>query len=293
MAITIRQVGPCFAGEVDGFDLATPLSPEDAAAIHAGMDRYAVLVFHGRPVTLEQQMAFTLALGPIEQAIDTGLREANGYRIPTTFADVSNLDKHDRVFERDNRTRLFALGNRLWHSDSSFKPTPAKYSLLHAHSIPSRGGNTEFADMRAGYDALDEETRAMCEDLICEHSQIYSRGILGFTDFTEQERERFAPVRQVLVRTHPVTGRKSLYLSSHAGGIIGWPVPEARAFLRDLIEHATQRQFVYSHQWRVGDLVMWDNRQTMHRARPFPEHEPRDVRRTTLAGDRPTVAQLS
>jgi len=293
MAITIRQVGPCFAGEVDGIDLARPLSPEDAAAIHAGMDRYAVLVFHGRPVTLEQQMAFTLALGPIEQAIDTGLREANGYRIPTTFADVSNLDKDQRVFERDNRTRLFALGNRLWHSDSSFKPTPAKYSLLHAHSIPSRGGNTEFADMRAGWDTLDPETQAACEGLVCEHSQIYSRQILGFTDFTEQERARFAPVRQVLVRTHPVTGRKSLYLSSHAGGIIGWPVPEARAFLRDLIEHATQRQFVYSHQWRVGDLVMWDNRQTMHRARPFPEHEPRDVRRTTLAGDRPTVTQVS
>jgi alpha-ketoglutarate-dependent 2,4-dichlorophenoxyacetate dioxygenase len=290
MAIAIRQVGPCFAGEVDGFDLAKPLSPEDAAAIHAGMDRYAVLVFHGRPVTL-QQMAFTLALGPIEQAIGTGLRENE--RIPTTFADVSNLDKDDRVFARDHRTRLFALGNRLWHSDSSFKPTPAKYSLLHAHRIPSRGGNTEFADMRAGWDSLDPETQAQCEGLICEHSQIYSRQILGFTDFTDDERARFAPVRQVLVRTHPVTGRKSLYLSSHAGGIEGWPVPEARAFLRDLVEHATQRQFVYSHQWRVGDLVMWDNRQTMHRARPFPEHEPRDVRRTTLAGDRPTVAQLS
>ena len=293
MAITIRQVGPCFAGEVDGIDLARPLTPEDAAAIHAGMDRYAVLVFHGRPVTLEQQMAFTLALGPIEQAIDTGLREANGYRIPTTFADVSNLDKDQRVFEQDNRTRLFALGNRLWHSDSSFKPTPAKYSLLHAHSIPSRGGNTEFADMRAGWDTLDPETQAACEGLVCEHSQICSRQILGFTDFTDAERARFAPVRQVLVRTHPVTGRNSLYLSSHAGGIIGWPVPEARAFLRDLIEHATQRQFVYSHRWRVGDLVMWDNRQTMHRARPFPENEPRDVRRTTLAGDRPTVAQVS
>ncbi|HKC07464.1 MAG TPA: TauD/TfdA family dioxygenase [Methylomirabilota bacterium] len=291
MAIAIRQVGPCFAGEVDGLDLARPLSPEDAAAIHAGMDRYAVLVFHGRPVTLEQQMAFTLALGPIEQAIGTGLRENE--RIPTTFADVSNLDKDDRVFERDSRTRLFALGNRLWHSDSSFKPTPAKYSLLHAHRIPSRGGNTEFADMRAGWDSLDPEMQGACEGLICEHSQIYSRQILGFTDFTDDERARFAPVRQVLVRTHPVTGRKSLYLSSHAGGIEGWPVPEARAFLRDLVEHATQRQFVYSHQWRVGDLVMWDNRQTMHRARPFPEHEPRDVRRTTLAGERPTVAQVS
>jgi alpha-ketoglutarate-dependent 2,4-dichlorophenoxyacetate dioxygenase len=251
------------------------------------MDRYAVLVIPGRPVSLEQQMAFTLALGPIEHAIATGLRDNE--RIPTTFADVSNLDSENRVFERDHRTRLFALGNRLWHSDSSFKPTPAKYSLLHAHRIPSRGGNTEFADMRAGWDALDPETQAACEGLVCEHSQIFSRQQIGFTEFTDDERARFAPVRQVLVRTHPVTGRRSLYLSSHAGGIVGWPVPEARAFLRDLIEHATQRQFVYSHRWRVGDLVMWDNRQTMHRARPFPEHEPRDVRRTTLAGDGPTV----
>jgi alpha-ketoglutarate-dependent 2,4-dichlorophenoxyacetate dioxygenase len=291
MAITIRQVGPCFAGEVDGIDLAKPLTPEEVATIHAGMDRYAVLVFHGRPVTPEQHMAFTLALGPIEQAIGTGLRE--NYRLPTVFADVSNLDQDERVFERTNRTRLFALGNRLWHSDSSFKPIPAKYSLLHAYRIPSRGGNTEFADMRAAWDVLDPETQAACEGLICEHSQLYSRQILGFTDFTDEERERFAPVRQVLVRTHPVTGRKSLYLSSHAGGIVGWPVPEARAFLRDLVEHATQRQFVYSHRWRVGDLVMWDNRQAMHRARPFPEHEPRDVRRTTLAGERPTVAQVS
>jgi alpha-ketoglutarate-dependent 2,4-dichlorophenoxyacetate dioxygenase len=291
MPVTTRQVGPCFAAEVEGVDLGQPLSREDAAAIHAGMDRYAVLVFHGRPVTPEQHMAFTLALGPIEQAIGTGLRE--NYRLPTVFADVSNLDQDERVFERTNRTRLFALGNRLWHSDSSFKPIPAKYSLLHAYRIPSRGGNTEFADMRAAWDVLDPETQAACEGLICEHSQLYSRQILGFTDFTDEERERFAPVRQVLVRTHPVTGRKSLYLSSHAGGIVGWPVPEARAFLRDLVEHATQRQFVYSHRWRVGDLVMWDNRQAMHRARPFPEHEPRDVRRTTLAGERPTVAQVS
>jgi len=291
MAITIRQVGPCLAGEVDGIDLAQPLSPENAAAIHAGMDRYAVLAFHGRPVTPEQHMAFTLALGPIEHAIATGLRDNE--RIPTTFADVSNLDNNNRVFERDHRTRLFALGNRLWHSDSSFKPIPAKYSLLHAYRIPSRGGNTEFADMRAAWDALDPEIQAACDGLICEHSQIFSRQQIGFTEFTDDERARFAPVRQVLVRTHPVTGRKSLYLSSHAGGIVGWPVPEARAFLRDLVEHATQRQFVYSHRWQVGDLVMWDNRQTMHRARPFPEHEPRDVRRTTLAGDRPTVAQVS
>jgi alpha-ketoglutarate-dependent 2,4-dichlorophenoxyacetate dioxygenase len=288
MPVTARQIGPCFAAEVDGVDMRTPLSPEDVAAIHAGMDRYAVLVFHDQQIDDEQQLAFSRSLGEIEHAIGTSLRRPEEYRLPTTFADVSNLDKDNRVFARDDRRRLFALGNRLWHSDSSFKAIPAKYSLLHARSIPSKGGNTEFADMRAAYDALDAETRAEVDDLICEHSQIFSRQQLGFTDFTDEERARFAPVRQRLVRTHPVTGRKSLYLSSHAGGILGWPVPEARAFLRDLVEHATQRLFVYAHRWRVGDLVMWDNRQTMHRARPFPAHEPRDMRRTTLAGDGPT-----
>jgi alpha-ketoglutarate-dependent 2,4-dichlorophenoxyacetate dioxygenase len=293
MPVSTRQIGPCFAAEVEGVDMTKPLSPEDVAAIHAGMDRYAVLVFHDQQIDDAQQLAFTRSLGEIEHAIGTSLRAPEELRLPTTFADVSNLDQHDRTFARDDRRRLFGLGNRLWHSDSSFKVTPAKYSLLHACSIPSKGGNTEFADMRGGYDALDDETRAEVEGLICEHSQIFSRQQLGFTDFTDEERERFKPVRQCLVRTHPVTKRRSLYLSSHAGGILGWPVPEARAFLRDLVEHATQRQFVYAHTWRVGDLVMWDNRQTMHRARPFPAHEPRDMRRTTLAGDGPTAAQAA
>ena len=293
MPVSTRQIGPCFAAEVEGVDMTKPLSPEDVAAIHAGMDRYAVLVFHDQQIDDAQQLAFTRSLGEIEHAIGTSLRAPEELRLPTTFADVSNLDQHDRTFARDDRRRLFGLGNRLWHSDSSFKVTPAKYSLLHACSIPSKGGNTEFADMRAGYDALDDETRAEVEGLICEHSQIFSRQQLGFTDFTDEERERFKPVRQCLVRTHPVTKRRSLYLSSHAGGILGWPVPEARAFLRDLVEHATQRQFVYAHKWRVGDLVMWDNRQTMHRARPFPAHEPRDMRRTTLASDGPTAAQAA
>jgi alpha-ketoglutarate-dependent 2,4-dichlorophenoxyacetate dioxygenase len=293
MPLTIRQIGPCFAAEATGLDLTKSLSAEDVAAIHAGMDRHAVLVFHDQPLDDEQQLAFTRSLGAIEHAIGTSLRAPDEYRLPTTFADVSNLDQHNQVFAREDRRRLFAIGNRLWHSDSSFKVIPAKYSLLHARAIPSKGGNTEFADMRAAYDALDEETRAQVEDLICEHSQIFSRQQLGFTDFTDEERARFKPVRQRLVRTHPVTGRRSLYLASHAGGIVGWPVPEARAFLRDLVEHATQREFVYAHRWRVGDLVMWDNRQVMHRARPFPAHEARDMRRTTLAGDGPTVAQAS
>jgi len=294
MAITIRQVGPCFAGEVDGIDMAKPMTAADVAAIHAGMDKYAVLVFRNQQhISDEQQLAFTQSLGPIEHAIGTSLRAANETRLPTTFADVSNLDKNEKPFAREDRRRLFAIGNRLWHSDSSFKVTPAKYSLLRAVSIPSKGGNTQFADMRAAYDALDDETKAEVQDMVCEHSQMYSRQIIGFFDFTDEERERFKPVRQCMVRTHPVTGRKSLYLSSHAGSIVGWPMPEARGYLRDLIEHATQREFVYTHKWRIGDLVMWDNRQTMHRARPFPVNEPRDMRRTTLAGDGPTVAQLA
>jgi alpha-ketoglutarate-dependent 2,4-dichlorophenoxyacetate dioxygenase len=288
-----RQIGQYFAAEVEGVNMAKPLSRDDVAAIHAAMDRYAVLVFHDQDVDDEQQLAFTRSLGDIEHAIGTSLRAPDDYRLPTTFADVSNLDKNSQVFARDDRRRLFALGNRLWHSDSSFKATPAKYSLLRAVSVPSRGGNTEFAYMRAAYDALDRETKAEAEPLICEHSQLFSRQQLGFTDFTEEERVRFAPVRQRLVRTHPTLGFKSLYLSSHAGAIVGWPVPEARAFLRDLVEHATQRQYVYAHTWRVGDLVMWDNRQTMHRARPFPAHEPRDMRRTTLMGEGPTVAQVA
>jgi len=285
MPVTTRQIGPCFAAEVGGIDLTRPLSSADVKAVHAGMDEYAVLVFHDQKLADEQQLAFSRGLGELEHAVGTSLRAPDEYRLPTTFADVSNLDKDNNVFARDDRRRLFAIGNRLWHSDSSFKVIPAKYSLLHARAIPSKGGNTEFADMRAAYDALDAETKAEIEDLICEHSQIFSRQQLGFFDFTEEERARFKPVRQRLVRTHPSTGRKSLYLASHAGGIIGWPVPEARAFLRDLTEHATQRQFVYAHTWRVGDLVMWDNRRTMHRARPFPVHEPRDMRRTTLVGE--------
>ncbi len=293
MTISFRPLGSVIAAEVNGIDLREPLMADQAAEIHAGMDRYAVLVFHDQNLTDEQHLAFTRALGPVEQASNSSLRGPQDYRLPTTFADVSNLDKNHQPFARDDRRRLFAIGNRLWHSDSSFKAIPAKYSLLRSVQIPSKGGNTEFAHMGAAYEALDGETKAIIENLVCEHSQIFSREQVGFTDFTPEERERFKPVRQRLVRTLPATGRKSIYLASHAGTIIGWPLPEARLLLRDLTEHATQRQFVYAHQWQLHDLVMWDNRQTMHRARPFPTEEPRDVRRTTLKGDGPTVEQAA
>ena len=291
MAVEIRQVGDKFAGEVTGIDLTKPLSTESVSAIHDGMDEYAVLVFRGQPLTADEQLAYSKQLGEIEHAIGTSLRDDKDARLPTTFADVSNLDRDERPFDINDRRRLFAIGNRLWHSDSSFKVIPAKYSILHAISIPSRGGNTEFAHMPSAYDALDEEIKGEIDDLICEHSQIFSRQQVGFTELTKEEIERFEPVRQRLIRRHPKTGRKSLYLSSHAGRIDGLSVPDAKLLLLDLVNHATQKKFVYIHKWQMGDLVMWDNRQTMHRVRPFPVNEPRDMRRTTIVGDGPTVVQ--
>ena len=206
--------------------------------------------------------------------------------------DVSNLGNDGRPLARDSRQRLFNIGNMLWHSDSPFRAIPAKYSLLSARVVNPVGGNTEFADMRAAYDTLDTATKAQIEDLVCEHSLMYSRGSLGMLDYSEEELAMFRPVRQRLVRTHLVTGRKSLYLSSHAGAIIGMPTPEARILLKDLTEHATQPKFVYAHQWRVWDLVMWDNRQMMHRVRRYDEAQPRDMRRTTVAGTAATTVQV-
>jgi alpha-ketoglutarate-dependent 2,4-dichlorophenoxyacetate dioxygenase len=292
MTISIRQLHPVFVGEVEGVDLQRPLGPEEVAAIEAGMDRYAVLVFHDQPLSDEQQVAFSRNFGAIELAVNGNVTRPEDRRLGVELADISNLDRDNKVLAQDDRRRMFNLGNELWHSDSSYRRVPAKYSLLSARAIPTRGGNTEFADMRAAYDALDEETKAEVEDLVCEHSLIHSRSLLGFADFTEDEKLTFAPVRQRLVRTHPVTGRRSLFLSSHAGTIVGWPMPEARAFLRDLTEHATRRDFVHAHEWRQYDLVMWDNRQTMHRARRYRADEVRDMRRTTIAGDGPTAAQV-
>jgi alpha-ketoglutarate-dependent 2,4-dichlorophenoxyacetate dioxygenase len=296
MTLSIQPIDPVsrpfFAGEVSGIDITRPLTGEEAAAIESGMDEFGVLVFHGQHLTDEQQMAFSRNFGELELATNN-LRDSKEQRLGAHIADISNLDSNNNVLARENRRRLFSLGTRLWHSDSSFKVVPAKFSLLSARVIPSSGGNTEFADMRAAYDTLDDETKAECEGLVCEHSQLFSRAQIGFGDFTDEERRQFAPVQQRLVRRHPSTGLKSLYLASHAGTIIGWPVPEARAFLRDLIEHATQRNFVYAHVWKQFDLVIWDNRRTMHRSRPFDATQPRDMHRTTVAGQRSTMAEAA
>jgi len=295
MSLAIEPIDPVnrpfFAGVVSGCDIMQPLSPEDIAALHAGMDRFGVLVFHDQEIDDDQQVAFSRSLGPLEQATGDIVSAPEERRLSMDLNDISNLDKHNRVLPRGDRRRLFELGNRLWHSDSSFKPVPAKYSILSARRIPAAGGNTEFADMRAAYDTLDDATRREIHDLVCRHSQLFSRGTLGFTDFTDAEREKWAPVRQRLVRRHPSTGRLSLYLASHAGEIEGWSVPEARALLSDLTEHATQRPFVYAHVWRQHDLVMWDNRVTMHRARHYDHTEVRDMRRTTLTNEVSSLEQ--
>ena len=287
----LRPLHPVFAAEVTGIDLRQDLPDATIEAIEDAIAQYAVLVFPGQDITDDQQLAFSRRLGPLEETKGTGISKPHEMRLHPAFADISNLNVDNTVLARDNRRRLYSLGNMLWHSDSSFKPIPSTYSLLSARIPVDKGGETQFADMRAAYDALDADTKAEIADLVCEHSLIYSRNTLGFLDLTEEERATMRPVRQSLVRTHPRSGRKSLYLSSHIGKILGWPTPEAMAFIRDLAEAATQPSNVYTHRWRKHDLVMWDNRTTMHRARRYDHTQVRDMRRTTVGDTRPTVAQ--
>ena len=297
MALSIRQLAPTFAGEVAGVDCRKPLSSEEVAAIHAGMAQYAVLVFRDQPLTDDEQLGFTLHFGELEETRGgTPGRihfrtEQEARTLGAGVRDFSNIDAVGKPLSTDSRAYAFKLADQLWHSDSSFNAIPASYSLLSGRSVVSWGGNTEFADMRAAYDALDDRTKAEIEDLVCLHSNMYSRGKLGLAEFSETERAVFQPVRQRLVRRHPVSGRKSLFLSAHAGEIEGMPIPQARMLLLDLTEFATRERFVYSHVWRVNDLVMWDNRSTMHRGRRFDPSEARDIRQTRLAGEGPTIAQ--
>jgi len=271
-----------FAAEVGDVDLSKPLSAADVAAIREAFDRYAVLVFPDQALSTGQHLDFARHFGPLETSIATHRKDSK-LRVVPEIADVSNLTENDEVWGAESRQRMFQLGNRLWHSDSTFKHTPAYASLLYARSIPPVGGHTEFADMRAAYDALPEETKRKIDRLVCEHSIFTSRAKLGFTNFSAEERAAMPPVPQVMVRTIPQTGRKCLYLASHAGRVIGMDDDEGRALIDELTTHATQRQFVYTHRWRVNDLVIWDNRQTMHRGTDFDDLRwKRDVQRATV-----------
>lgn len=282
-----------FAGEVAGIDLTQPLERSQVQAIDDAMDQYGVLVFHDQHFSDETQLAFSRQFGELEMS--SGAEYYRERRLAQAeMADISNLNPVGELRGASDHMRLTALGNRLWHSDASFRAVPAKYSMLSARTIPGEGGNTEFADMRAAYEALDDDIKAEIAELITEHSNAYSREKIGIAkaDYGEHAQDKLKPVRHRLVRFDPRTGRTSLYLSAHIGVVLGYPLPEGRMLIRELTEHATQRQFVYAHAWRQWDLVIWDNRTTMHRARRYDDlHQVRDMRRTTIRGEGMTAAQ--
>ena len=284
MTIAITQLHPHLGAEVTGVDARRPLDAATLGTLWAAIDRHAVLVLHGQQLNDDELRAFALRFGELEigRAAARGGRRRLG--LPE-IGDISNLDEESRLRRRDDRNRLDSLGNRLWHTDASYMPVPVVLGMLFAVKVPPPSpfgaGETEFADMRAAYDSLSDAQRALVDDLVVEHDVFWSRAQIGVSEFPPGEREQYPPSRQRLVRRHPGSGRKTLYLSAHASHIVGWPVAEGRLLLRDLTEHATERRFVYSHRWREGDLVIWDNRDTMHRGRPHDESRPRDLRRAT------------
>jgi alpha-ketoglutarate-dependent 2,4-dichlorophenoxyacetate dioxygenase len=282
MAITVCPVTPNFAAEIGDVDLSAPLAPSDLADIKDAFATYAVLIFPDQHLSQDQHLDFAQYFGPLETTIALHRKDAQ-LRVRKEFADVSNLGPDNEVWGKESRQRMFQLGNRLWHTDSSFKRIPALASLLYARSIPPIGGHTEFADEQAAYDALSDAMKRRLDSLVAEHSIFNSRAKLGFSNFSDEERQGLPPVPQVLVRTLPDSGRKSLYLASHAGRIFGLSEQEGRALIEELVAHATQRQFIYTHRWRVHDLVIWDNRCTMHRGTDFDDLRwKRDMQRATV-----------
>lgn len=279
MTINIRQLHPHFVAEVDGVDLSRPLGAETIKTLNDAINRYSVLVFHWQSLDDDQ----LLALGRTFGSVAPPRNHRAGHRLQhAEIADISNLNVKNEVRARDDSRRLDSLGNQLWHSDASFRPISGALSMLHAHVVPPSGGDTLFADLRAAYDELDDETKELIEGLITEHSIFNSRGQLGHTDYTDAERAALPSVRHPLVRVHSGSKRKTLYMGSHASHIIGWPQPEGRLLLRDLMEHATQQRFVHAHKWQVGDLVLWDNRCTLHRGTRYNDAKyRRDLRRVT------------
>lgn len=281
MKIRYQPLHPLYAAEVEGVDLRSVRSSDDLDQIRVGMDRYAVLVFRDQPLNDANQLDFAQRFdGSLHSKTGISALQKNRFG-NEALTDISNVADDGKIMEQEDRRRAYSLANRLWHADATFQDPPGRYSMLHARVVPPSGANTEFADERAAYEDLSAEIKAQVDGLRAHHSIAHSRQTLGF-EFSEDEKEKLQGAIHPLVRTLPRTGRKTLYLASHAFRIIGMPVPDARLLLRDLTEHATQRKYVYSHRWRVGDLVIWDNRCTMHRATPFEDGRfKRELRRVT------------
>jgi alpha-ketoglutarate-dependent 2,4-dichlorophenoxyacetate dioxygenase len=295
MAVSIRPLQP-FCAEVSGVDLREPLAESGIAAIHAGMNRHAVLIFHDQSLTPEQQRTMTLQFGQLELGFGrvVARHRTEGSAIRTGYeevADMSNLDAAGRLVARTHSKIVGNIANQLWHSDSSFQKPAARYSMLYAVQLPSWGGETEFCDLRAAYDGLDDRMRTELQGLEAEHFALHSRILLGDDSYSEEVRSILPPVTWPIVRTHAGSGRKLVYIGAHARSVVGMTVAEGRMLLMDLLEHATQRQYVYQHTWQPGDLVIWDNRAVLHRGRRWDMNEPRELRRTTTADvDGPAAA---
>ena len=287
MAISIRPLTPVFGAEITGADLTRPLDDATFAQIEDAFETYSVLVFPGQDLDDDAQIAFSSRFGGLEK---TQGHIANNFKVAHVSV-ISNLDPDGKLMAADDPRVLYRIGQRNWHSDSSFKRVPAKASLLHARVLPPDGGDTQFASLRAAYDALPEERKRELEDKVAIHHYAYSRRNLGFKLTNDEEDRRFPPVPQAMIRTNSVNGRKALYVGSHASHIRGMPEEESRALLAELLEFATQEKFTYLHHWRLHDLVMYDNRAALHRARPYKitEHA-RTLHRTTVAGEGPTAA---
>ncbi len=288
--MNVQPVHPDFVAEISGVDMRQPPSADLMRAIEQASDRYAVLIFRDQPLDDGQHVAFTRAFGRLETTIKA-YRPGFKPRLAPEVADISNLDEVSNILTANDRRRMSSLGNRQWHTDYTFKEAAGKYSFLRALAVTREGGETKFADMRAAYDALSDRMKVRLEGLTAEHSLLYSRGLIGFTDFSPEEQVRLGSATQRVVRTHPGSGRKTLYLAAHAMRIHGMEIPEGRILLRDLMEHATQPQFVHTHRWAAGDMVMWDNRCTMHRACEYDAVEVRELRRTTVMEEASTLAQ--
>ena len=294
MSITVKASHPEFVAEISGIDLAQELKPADRDAIEDAINRYAVVIFHDQKLNDDQQVAFARHFGPIHSSAQKARHQGIKHRLAgDEIADISNLDGDSKVMDLNSRRRLDWLANRLWHTDASFRAIPGALSMLYAHVVPPEGGETEFADQRAAYDALPAARKKELEGLVAEHSIWHSRGQLSVTNYTEAEIASLPPVPQRVVRTHPGSGRKTLYVAAHASHILGMPIADGRLLLLDLIEHATKPQFVHAHSWKQGDLVIWDNRCTMHRARPFDTSQVRDLRRVTTRDVASTLEQAA
>ena len=287
MELAIRPLHPLFVAEVRGADLSRDIDLATERAIERAMDEYAVCVLPEQNFDDERQIAFSRRYGPLENASAVKAQRKPGVlgtriRHPEIF-DVSNLDENGNIMAATDDRWVYRQANELWHSDSSFRQRSSTWSLLHARIVPPSGGDTSFADARAAYDALPGATKQKIEGLVAEHSIWHSRSQRGGYMPSDEERAARPPAQHPLVRRHPGSGRKSLFIASHASHIVGWPRDEGRALLDELMAFATQPRFVYAHRWRVGDLVIWDNRCTVHRASPFPSDEHRrELHRTTI-----------